>query len=340
MPNLSIDDFAIPAAWVPLDAANLPSAEIVATPSTTTHPFATDPAALSVDVLSGAAGHILQRSIPPVDLSAFDELTLWFRCDTALTGTPLDLFRPRIALGSAALPIGAPGNDWLRYLICEVGGGWSYALLALDDLDPLVRGALDTIEVQIAVTDGAHRLVLDGLAASASAMIADLDAALLARLDGQLVLPGGPVPAAIEPAPPPANQPAIRLIQYETERNERRAHDGLRPTDFTDTGHRLRPAPVPWDIFYRINFIADARAELAAMQDFVVTALGPRDWLPVGNRALRIEQVDQVGPDDALIDTPYLRYRASAWAEAGPPIIVEPVTATQIDMDIPAGAGA
>jgi hypothetical protein len=268
-----------------------------------------------------------------VDLATAEDITLWFHCDTLLTGTAADPFRPRIALGSAAMPIGAVGNDWERYLNCENAASWNYAVVSITDLPAPVRGALDTIELQIAATDGAHRLLLDGLEATAPAMVTDVDTALMALLDGQLVLSGTPVPAVIAPDAP-ASQPAIRLVQYEATRNENRDHTGLRKTDFTDAGHRLRPAPIPWDIFYRIEFDAAARADVTAMQDFVVETLRHRRWLPVGNRAFRIEQVDQVPPDDALIGAPYLRYRVSAWAEHGPAIDTVPVTTTQIDLDV------
>jgi len=339
VPHILLDDFAAPAAWLPRDPLDAPSAAIVPGAAAQTHPFATDPAALSLDILPGAAGHVARRALGPIDLTGVPSLTLWVHSDTALTGTAADLFRPRVALGSAALPIGAPGNDWVRYLPCERARSWSYAILALDDLDPLARGALDTIEIQIAATDGSHNLLFDGLEASAPQMIADLDAALLAVLDGQLVLGGGSVPAVVEATPPPANQPAIRLIQYEATRNERRAHTGLRRTDFTDSGHRLRPSPIPWDVFYRVEFIAATRTDRVAMEDFVIGLLGHRRWLPVGNRALRIEQVDPVTPDDALIDVTYLRYRVSAWSERGAPIAVEPVSTVEIETDILAGAG-
>ncbi len=335
MPQLLIDNFDVPGLWSARDALNAPSVEIALSATTDTHPFATDASSLRVDIQTGATGHLIRRTIPAVDLNSFDSLTLWHRADVAAAGDASDPLRVRLALGSAALPVGAPGNDWVRYLTADTANVWSYSVLALDDLPTAVRGAIQTIEFQIVTVSASHALHLDGLEAQVTSVAADIDAALLARLDAQLVLGGGPVPATIAPSVPPApGQPAIRLVQYEAVRNEVRSNTGPRRTDFTETGHRLRPSPIPWDIYYRVEFVAADRADQAAMVDFVIGGLGHRMWLPVGNRALRLEQVDQVKPDDAVIDAPSLRYRVSAWIERGADLPVVPVGEVVIDTDL------
>lgn len=341
MPHLLLDNFDTPGLWSARDPGDNPSAEIVIGADTQPHPFAEDPDAVRLDIQSGATGHLIRRAIQATDLTGFDSLTLWHRSDVSAAGTSADPLRLRLALGSAALPIGAAGNDWVRYLTAERADVWAYSVLALDDLPNAIRGALTTIELQIAATDGAHSLHLDGLEAQTPRMVADVDAALVARLDAQLILGGLPVSAAIEPAAPVAvGQSAIRLVQYEATRNEKRAHTGLRRTDFTETGHRLRPSPIPWDLFYRIAFVSVDRAGQAAMVDFVINRLGHRNWLPVGNRALRIEQVEQVGPDDAMNDAPTLRYRVAAWFESGAATPVLPVGEVVVatDLNTPAAA--
>jgi hypothetical protein len=341
MPHLLLDNFDVPGVWIARDPANNPSAEIVVTADLQTHPFARDPSAIRVDIHAGATGHALRRVLAATDLSSHDDLTLWYRSDVAATAAPTDPVRLRLALGSAALPIGAVGNDWLRYLRTERAGVWAYGVFDLDDLPNAVRTALTTIELQVVATDGAHTIILDALEALTPRMVADTDAALLTRLDAQLALGGSPVPVVIAPdtappplLPPPPNRPSIRLVQYEATRNARRDHTGLRRTDFTETGHRLRPSPIPWDLFYRVEFISNNRSDQSAMLDFVIDRLGHREWLPVGNRAIRIEQVDQVTPDDALVDAPTLRYRVSAWEERGLSTPVLSVGGVRVNTDI------
>lgn len=278
--------------------------------------------------------------MPATDLSEFDDLTVWHRSDVGEMSHVGDGLRLRLALGSAALPIGAPGNDWGRYFIGARAGHWSYLTAALDDLPAAVRTALTTIELQVVSTDGApHQVWLDGLEALAAQMVTDSDAALLTQLDGQLQLGGNAVPAVIVPdAPAGPAQPVIRLRPYETVRSTARWMTGSRRTDYTDAGHRLRPLPEAWDLFYAIECDAVTRAEQAAMVDFVVGRLGTVGWLPVGNRAFRIDQIDaDEDAEDVLIAPHVLRYRIGAFAERAPMLPSVPVADLEIEADLQTG---
>lgn len=343
MPHFLIDNFDNPGLWNALDPGDNPSVEITLSGDNQTHPFAVDDDSIRMQVQSNASGHLIRRTIPETDLTNFNDLTLWLHSDIAASGMASDPLRLRLSLGSAGLPIGAVGNDWVRYLTVDRADSWSYAVLALDDLPNAVRSALITIEIQVIATDDAHTIYFDALEANTPSMVLDVDSALLAQLDAQLLIGGVPVAAAIEPAAPPvANQPAIRIIQYEAMHNEMRGESGSRHTDFTETDFRVRNGSIPWDIFYHINFISDNRADQAIMVDFVINQLGHRSWLPVGNRSLRIEQVEQVKPDDALIDAPIFRYRVAAWSETiGETTTVLPVNEVTINTDLatPANGG-
>lgn len=345
MPQLMLDTFDVLAAWAALDAALAASIEVTLAAAAVAHPFATTQDALEVVIGAGALGHRIRRSIPATDLTAFDRLTLWHLTDVAMNGQPGGALQLRVQLGSAALPLGDPGNLWHRYLVQEAADVWSYGVFTLADLPAAIRGAVTEIEIAVTGSNGAdHRLTLDALAADLSRMASDVDQGLLFRLNGILQFGGNPVPAIIDPAPPPAlNQPAIRLIPYEVTRNDRRAVSHLRRADVTDAGYVMSPAPQPWDLFYRVEFLADSRAAQVAMVDFVTSQLGSHSWLPIGNRSFRVEQIEPTRPDDQMADGPSLRYRVSAWADGlggSGGVAATPVADLQIATDlVPAGAG-
>lgn len=338
MPHFLLDNFDTPGLWDSHDPANNPSPEIVVNTDTLTHPFAEDATSLRIEIQAGAVGHLLRRTIAATDISSFNNLTFWYRSDVATTPAIDNRLRLRLALGSGALPIGAIGNEWARYFIAERANSWTYETFALDDLPNAISSALTTIEIQVAAITDAHTIHLDSLEVQAPQMIEDTDSALLARLDAQLILSGNPVPAVIAPDMPLAPvENIIRLVRYETTRNETRAYSGLRRTDFTDTGHRMRPSPIPWDLYYRFEFTSDSRTHQAAMMDFVINRLGHKSWLPIGNRAMRIEQIPQVMPDDALVDSPAIRYRVAAWNERGAAAPVRPTNEVLITTDLTNG---
>lgn len=317
MPQLVLDAFDVLAVWTGLDAVLAPSGDVTLAAAPVAHPFATTQDAIEVGIGAGALGHRIRRSFPATDLTPFERLTLWHVTDVAMNGQPGGALQLRLQLGSVALPLGNPGNIWHRYLVQEAADVWSYGVFALADLPAAIRGAVTEIEITVTDSNGAdHRLTLDALAADLPRMASDVDQGLLIRLNGILQFGGNPVPAFIDPAPPPPlGQPAIRLIPYEVTRNDRRAVTQLRRADVTDDGYLMSPAPHPWDLFYRVEFLADSRAAQVAMVDFVTTQLGPHSWLPIGNRSFRVEQIEPTRPDDQMADAPSLRYRVSAWAD-------------------------
>ncbi len=317
MPFLLLDPFANPMLWAALDPGNLLSAEVSLAAGGPPHPHAVDPAALRVSLTGAATGHRIERALAAVDLTGFDRLAFWCRTDVAMRGAASDALRLRMRIGSAALPIGTVGNNWHRYLTAPTSGDWGYQSFDLSDLAPAVRDAVDRIEIGIIATTAAHVVWLDGLEARRSAPVADCDAALLARLDGVLQIAGAPVPAVF--APDEAVSPFFRIVHYQSLYGRARASHAARPADPTDDGQALRPAAVPWDLYYRIAFVAPTRAEQGAMLDFVMATLGAQGWLAVGNQAVRIDQIPAAEPDDSMLEGPILRYRASAWAEAAVP---------------------
>lgn len=337
MPYLYIDSFDLPAPWHALTPALAPSTEIALAADGAGHPFAASPGSLLASISPGAAGHRLRRVLPATDLDAFDRLDLWFRTDRPLFGLPDDALRIRLRLGSAALSLDAPGNTWSRFLVGQARAGWSFAAISLADLPPAIRGAVSQVEFVVDGVDGQpHRLWLDALTAAAPRMTEDVDQALMAWLDGVFLLGGTPVPARLAPGTAP--QPFIRATQFGARRARDRDPVGFRRLERDDAGVLAWPAPEAWDLSYRFDPVATARPQLAAILDFLEGRLGA-GWMPVGNRAFRIEKSDAPVEGDESLPLPPLRYVVSAWAETGQARRETPVTDARTSFDIqPAGA--
>ena len=337
MPTALIDDFSDETLWQALTPANAPSAEIVLATGAPSPAFPADGLSMRVDLSAASAGHRIERGFGPLDLSDFSELRFWVRSMQPALGSIMAPFRLSMRLGSVALPIGAVGNDWLRHVPVEQGGRWTFVRVALDDLDPAVRSGADRIAFRALPGMGAVTLWLDDLRAAAPRMAADADAALVAALNGGLLLGGNPVTAAIDaPGGPVVAPPWIRLVNYDAALAERRGGQARRRADYIDGGYRVWPEPEPWDLFYRIDFMTASPAEQAAMLDFTLMTLGGRGPLDIGGLGHPLERVPNVTPDDALTLVPLLRYRLATWLERGTPMSVLPVSEVRLATGIPA----
>lgn len=343
MPFIALDDFTAPLQWDALDPVNAPSAEILLSAVDSAHPQAGEPGAMRADIASGASGHRLQLDLPATDLSEFDDLVLWARSRSRAGTAPGAEFLLRLELGSAAMPIGAPGNTWHRYLGPLGGNGWHYLRFTLDDLPAAVRSALTRVRITVVATSTGQALFLDGLEAQARHAVSDAEAALLALLDGQLVLGGTPVPAAIPPdsvADP--TEPFYRLEPVRSAPSPMRALDGGTRSDFTDDGYRVRPAPEPWDLFYAIDCEAPSRGEAAAMLDHLGDTFRRHGWLRSGNRAFRVDPVDSSVAQPAVEGADDRRFvRVAAWLERGAGSLVVPANDAilALDTQVPAADG-
>ena len=340
LPFTVLDDFAAPLQWSALDPLSAPSTEILLSAVDSAHPQAAAPGAMRADIASGASGHRLQLDIAATDLSAFDDLTLWARSRSRAGTTPGADFLLRLELGSAALPIGAPGNDWHRYLAPLGGNDWHYLRFALDDLPDAVRSALTSVRITVAATSTGHALHLDGLEAQTRRAVGDAETAMLALLDGQLMLNGTPVPAAIPPdtVANPA-QPFFRLEPVRSAPSPKRALDAGDRSDFTADGYRLRPAPEPWDLFYAIACEAPSRNEAAQMLDHLSDLFGRHGWLRSGNRAFRVDAVDSATAQPAATADDDRRFvRVSAWVNRGAGSVVVPANDVTLSLDVQAPA--
>ena len=284
---------------------------------------------------AAATGHFLTRTIVPLNLSNLPELRFWFRATQPSDGSPDRPFRLRLQLGSAALPVGAVGNTWHRYLPVAQANGWQFVRVALDDLAPAVASAVNTLRFTCVNTTLAWTGWLDDLIAVRPEVIADVDAALLAQLNLVLNLGGTPVPAQVDldgMADPTA--PWIRIIHYEAAYSDLRTSTARPRTDFTDTGFRLRPEAVAYDLFYRIEAVADDRADQAAILEFVLDRLGHRRGLLVNGALLQLDRVptpERLEEADSMVG---LCYRVATLQERGTQQPVLPVQETRLTADL------
>lgn len=317
MPFASLDTFAAPLQWAAFDAASNPSIQIALAAETAAHPQASTADSMRAEFGSSAVGHVLRRTFAALDLSEFADLTLWARSSSRAGADPGSALRLRLELGSAALPIGAPGNSWHRYLFLPQPNAWSYLQFALDDLPAAVRDAVTMIEIAVVDCDSACSLQLDGLEAQSRTLAADAQETLLNIFDGKLVLGGTPVPAVIAPdAVPFPAQPHFLLTLAKSAPSPKRALGAGVRSDYTDEGYRVRGISEPWDLFYGIGFGDADAANAVQLRDFATSRYGVSSWLAIGNRAWRIEPVDsaQVVPDAADAD-PLLYLRIAAWTD-------------------------
>jgi hypothetical protein len=330
-----IDDFSSAAPWVALTPLMAPSVELSASTDPEHRGYLSDARSLRVEASAAAEGHFLRRVSGPIDLTSFTELRLWIRCSRLCDGTQEHPFRLRLQLGSAVLAVGSPGNDWHRYLPALGPNAWHYVRLGLDDLPGAVRSGVTEVRLTCTHADSRWSALLDDLMACRTELVADVDGALLNLLDGQLVL-AAPVPAIVHVtgvAEPPA--PLLRVVHYDIAHAGRRA-TGYRPrTDFTDTGYRVRPEAIPYDLHYRIEAEAADAATRAQMLEFVIGTLRQQRDLLVAGLPLLLEGIPrpQQPVDDPLL-APAPHYRVAAYAELGTSDVVVGARETRLLADL------
>jgi hypothetical protein len=334
VPQLVIDDFANATLWAAFDPASAPSAEIVLAADTVHRGYLPDATSLRLETSSSALGHFVTRTLGPLDMSNFSELRFWYRATRPADGTPLRPFQLRLQLGSVALPIGAPGNDWHRYLPAAPASGWQFVRVALDDLNPLVAGAVTAVRFTCVDATVPFTTWLDDLIACRPEIIADVDDALLGLLNGVLNI-GGPVPARVHvdgATPPPV--PWLRLIHYEAAYSDIRTTSRRPRTDFTDTGYRVRPEAVAYDLYYRVEAATSDRVQQTTMLEFVMDTLGHRRTLLVNGTPLPLDRVPDLPVVDDLPTLLSLRYRVATLQERGPQQHVLPVLEPRLAVDM------
>lgn len=328
MPTLQIDRFDSEVPWQALTPANTPSPDIGFALDGPGPALPANGRSLRVTIAATATGHRIQRTIPAIDLAPFPEVRMWFRGERLAGGSAASAppFFLEMRLGSAALPVGAPGNDWHRRLPIEPGARWSPVRMALDDLPVAVRGAVTQIALFVLPGAGSLTVWLDDLRAANPQMVVDADAALVAALDGGVSIGGTPVPAVLDvPGVTAPVGPFIGIVHYAMTPADTVGGQPQRSADHSVAGHRIYPAPEAWHLHYRIDCTGDSADRQATIVDFVSHTLGMRGVLDIGGVAHRIERLRDIEPCDAQAAGPLLRYRVTVARQRAGAVAVQPV---------------
>lgn len=340
MPSLVMDsmDNSLPWSAFAPDGVT-PSTELSLVIDTSRpRPFA-DASSGLISGTANALNHTLRRSFAALNLQNLSDVRLWISSSIVADGSPTRPFFLEVRLGSAALPIGSAGNTWLRYLAVSQTGVWEPLRFSLSDLPPAIQSTVTQMQLRCITANRAFRCNLDDIIAARDQTITDVDAALLAKLNGVFTLNGSPVPAVLHPANGVLAQarPFFEITNYDIEFSRERS-DSVRPRgDFSDHGYNLRPAGNAYDLFYQITAVADDRLSQSRMLDFVLSMLPPRGALVVNGCPLPMEAIvvypfDQIGGVRSG-DIP-LFFRISTWQTIGSSDPVAPVKAFIVDGDL------
>lgn len=315
MPVLTFPGVDTLANWQALLSDGVtPSPVLVLAQDITSATPSGDSRSLRIGLAAGTAGHIARCTLPAQDLTPFDELRFVLRSDRA-GGNPLTL---ELRLGSAALPVGAPGNGWHRRLPFTGSNTWDVVRLSLDDLPAAVRGTLTVLQLHCLDDARPFSVLLNQVLAVRPRMLADTEAALLARLNLQFTLNGGPVPALLAAAGDilPAARPCIAVLPLALRQASERNSGQPQRCDFIDGGYRLRPPPTSYELAYGLEVLAGNRSDQAVVTDWLLARLPAQGTLRVAGQALSFEQQPPAPlPQELqLVQVPRLWLRYRAWA--------------------------
>lgn len=329
MPSIALDAIGQLAGWQALQADGVtPSAAIAIAEDNASVTPGGDQHSLTFAFADTAQDHLAQCTIAAADLDDSDELRLVLRADRASAPG----FYLELRLGSAAMPIQAPGNDWHRRIPIANAGQWDVVRVSLSDLPAPVRDAVTAVRLQCIDAGRAFTLAIDEVLAVRPAMVVDLEQALHAQLHERVSLAGTPVPAALVTAGGawPAATPCIAIVPLDVRHLTERSGGAAQRCDFVADGYRLRPSPVPYEAVYAIEPVATARADQAVLMDFLLRTIAPLGVLRVAANAWSIEALPPpavVEQDPNLTPAPRQRLycRVLAWRDTDAPSSVQPV---------------
>ena len=338
MSQIVLDAMNNAAAWIALAADGVtPSGEIALADDPLRFRYGNDATSGRLTATTTALNHLLQRSLPALDLTDSDELRLAINADRAAGESGNRPFFLELRLASAAMPFNAPANTWHRFLPVGRTGEWELVRLGLAGLDPAVRAAVSAVQLRCVDASRAFTCNVDDMMAVKNELFADVEAALRRRLHEQVVVNGSPVPAVVHApdAPVPA-RPYVRILLRDVRFADPRTPSTSTRCDFSTDGYRLRPAGVGYDLYYQVDVWADDRPAQTRLLEFTLAELGPHGELLVNGAPLAITMVD-VGPLDliggARTDRVGFHYRIAARLESAAASPVKPVTALEVVSD-------
>ncbi|MGE3620189.1 MAG: hypothetical protein AB7L84_06980 [Acidimicrobiia bacterium] len=290
-------------------------------------------AALAVEIGSGARGHRVERELGPFDLRPFSDLQLWVRADR--DADPEVGFLVELAAGAGDLAVDAPSNRWRRLVPVAGARRWQPVLLGVGDLPDRVRRGLRRLRLTV-VTDVSGRIELSSLSAVRPELVGDVEAALVGALDGAVEIDGQAVPAVVAPDQPPgpAGRPHLRIRSTAVRpAPERHGVVPLR-TDFTTVGFALRPAPLPVDLEYAVDAVAQDRAAQRSLVELLVARFPPTGTLVVNDRPLPLEWSGPLAPaGEPPVPSAPLRIASAQPAPTGARPAIPPFNEIRVEVD-------
>jgi hypothetical protein len=341
MGALVMESFANVDAWTARNAGGAPSTGVSITVGGPTRvPGLSTPGAV-IHAEAETAGHFVERAGAAVDLRPFRDVLLWVRSDRVADGTTQRPLFAEVRLGSAASPVGGPGNGWRRLVPIEQADVWQPVPLALDDLPDPVRQAVTTVRLTNLDATVGWRMEVDAILAVRPEVLVDADAALLSRLHNKVTVDGAAVPAVIVPVSGTAPQPPVlRISNYDVRPDRTTSPATSTRTDYSETGFALRPPATVYQLDYAVEALATDRASAAKLLQFVLAELTPTATLLGAGRLMTAEWIDQPATAAPPVVAPpadhpvvHLRVRA-AQPGAGPAQrAVRPFSEIRLEVD-------
>jgi len=316
-----------------------PSTELSLTVDTSHPRVGADSSAGLVSGTVKALNNTLRRNFAGIDLTNLDEIRLWVNSDRPADGTSELPFFLEMRLASATLALNDPNNTWQRYLPISQVRTWESVRLGIGDLPAAVRSAVTVMQFRCSDATTAFNCDVDDILAVRDAVVGDVDAALLALLNGSLVINTQPVAAVLHPANGTLTQtrPYFEITQYDLSYMRERTSSTRPRGDFTDAGYTLRPPSNAYELSYQFTAVADDRASQAQMLEFMMRTLPPRgqlvvNGLPLPMESVFVDPVDQIG--GFRTDGIPVFYRISTRQEVGSSDLVKATKIVTVDGDV------
>ena len=161
------------------------------------------------------------------------------------------------------------------------------------------------------------------LIAARDEMILDADVALVTALHEKIAVGGMFVPALVHHPDATLPTPAIVLRNYYLRPAHERRMTTEQRGDFTDTGYRLLPEVLGYEVYYEIDVRAANRPDKARILDFVLATLSPRTYVLANGVMLPVEHLyltnDHSPPWTDTPDRVLLRFRVETRRALGVP---------------------
>ncbi len=340
MSQILLDGMDNAASWSALGPdAVTPSAAIQLVNDATDSRYGADSTSGHLTASTGSLNHRLQRTVPATDLSNFDEIRLWYKSNRKADGSDSYPFYLQFRLASNAVKFDDPANQWARYFPLSQTRDWELVRFTIRDLPAGVRAALTGMQLRIANAGAALDAHLDTVLAVREQALADVEAALVGRLDQKVSVNGAGVPAVVfDPDDSAAlPMPHIRITPADIQWDGDRTVPVPARGDYTDRGFQLRPPATALTLLYDIDVYAAGRGAKTQIFEFILAALAPRTELIVNGAPLTLELLPTPPPTllplQRLDRTP-IRFRVTTLQQTGPP---QPVPRPYADVLVLAG---